>query len=339
VATIENALSDNFTNLGIVHYAKGASAQDLMAGDLSLDEYGDGILCIPDSANGTEDTCAKWYYKATKQTQYSIVDDSQIAGYRVFSNEKASNLLKVLTQRIDSLQLAISKLTPDVPAPDVDPENILWLVEYNATASGDLVTTALADYIGPNNISTSNTVDSMGNNVNVVPKTTTLYFPVTKQNYAIEVTQSLEENGAQFGKVGCAYYDGETLRALTLVLDSTGKVKIVNAAGNKELLTVPNKLTWPCTLTRQIVYRGEIGKAEVSIKVNGESIFEHEDVSSLLTNQEVLPNSSCAVNTPGTATLVNIDDRCAFAAKGAAWKTFGIINVKFGEWGADLPTT
>ena len=339
VATIEDALNDNFTNLGIVHYAKGTSGQDLMAGELSLDGYGEGILCVPDSADGRADTCAKWYYKATKQTQFAVLDDSKIGRYRFFSNKETSDLLQALTQRIDFLQLAISKINPDVPIPDVEPENILWLIEYNATADGDLVTTALEDYIGPKNISTSNTVDSMGNNVNVVPQTTSLYFPVTKQNYAIEVTQSLEENGEQFGRMGCAYYDGETLRALSLILDSSGNVKIVNAAGTDTLLGIPQKVTWPCTLTRQVVYRGEIGKAEITIKVNGDLIFESRDVSSCLTNQQVLPNNNYKVYTPKTSTLVQINDRCAFASPQAAWKNFGIINVKFGEWGSDLPTT
>lgn len=339
VATIEDALNDNFTNLGIVHYAKGSSAQDLMAGELSLDGYGEGMLCVPDSADGKADTCAKWYYKATKQTQYAILDDSMIGRYRFFSNKKTSDLLQMLTQRIDFLQFALSKIDPDVPTPEVDPENILWVKEYSASADGSLVTSYLSDFIGPNTISTSNTIDSMGNNVNVVPKTTSLYFPVTKQNYAIEITQSLEENGGQFSRIGCAYYDGETLRALALILDSDGNVKIINAAGNTVLLSIPNNITWPCTLTRQVIYRGEIGKAEITIKVNGELIYEHRDVTSWLTDQPVLPSSNYTVYTPNTSTSVQINDRCAFASPQGAWKNFGIISVKFGEWGSDLPTT
>lgn len=338
VATIEDALNDNFTNLGIVHYAKGTSAQDLMAGELSLDEYGEGLLCIPDSADGNANTCAKWYYKAVKQTQYSILDDSMLGDYRVYSNRKISDLFQSMTQRVDFLQLELSKVSQDVPIPDVDPESILWLVEYTAKANGDLVTTVLSDYIGKNGISTSNTVDSLGNAVNIVPNDTTLYFPVTKQNYAIEVTQSLSEIADQFGEIGCAYYDSETLKMLTLRF-ADGYIGNRNQGASSWHFKTPSRVTAPCTITRRIVYRGELGTAEATVKVNGNSIFESKDCTPYLSNQRLASNSEFKVYTPGTTNKVQIIDRCAFAVQGSSWKTFGIINVKFGEWGSDLPTT
>jgi hypothetical protein len=332
IATMENALDDAFTDCGIVHYAKGSSAQDLMSGELCLDGFGEGILCIPDSADGTADTCAKWYYKATKQTQYSMIDDTSLATYKTYSNKKMDALMRVMTQRIDELQLAVSQLSPDVDPPDVEPENILWTLTFDASGN-KLITEEFDGYIGSSDtISTAKTTDTFGNYVNLVPAKTCFHIPVTKQNYAIEITQSMTARNDSFCDLGATFYINSELHALSL-RNKDNKIKIINAAGDKELKTFAD-ISYPCTITRRVIYRGELGTAEVMVAVNGTVLFESFDCTSFLSDTKLASEYKYYAQ----GSQVDVSDLCVFAAGAVSGfgTDVGVISVKFGEWGADI---
>lgn len=335
IATMENALADAFTDCGIVHYAKGSSAQDLMSGELCLDGFGEGLLCVPDSADGSADTCAKWYYKATKQTQYSMIDDSSLATYKIFSNKKIDVLVRQLTQRVDELQLAVSKLSPDVTPPDVDPGNILWTMVFDP--SGDkLITEKLDGYLGSRNtVTTAKTTDTLGNVVNMIPSATSLHIPVSKQNYAFEIKQSMESRNDAFCDLAFSFYIGSELHALSL-RNEYNEIKIINAAGNSVLKKFAN-IDYPCTLTRRVVYRGELGTAEVTVAVDDTVLFESFDCTGFLADTKLASAYSYYVGF-GNGSNTNqeaVADLCVFATKGFG-NDVGVVSVKFGEWGADI---
>ena len=98
---------------------------DLMAPYFSEDENGEGLLVLSDSANGLADTCAKWYYKATKNTQYSIVDDENLDDFRVYSN-------RTVERKLDSLK---SEILNQVGGETTE-ENWLYNLETETTFNG-----------------------------------------------------------------------------------------------------------------------------------------------------------------------------------------------------------
>ena len=145
IATLEDAARDKFTNLGIVAYAKGKSAQDLMAGELCLDENHEGLLCIPDSATGESDTCCKWYYKATKTTFFSQLDDNEEKPYKVYSNYKTNQLLSQLERYIIAQVNKAIKNNTRV-APDFsDPNNAYTYVFDGLVANYDFIDSSTYD--------------------------------------------------------------------------------------------------------------------------------------------------------------------------------------------------
>jgi hypothetical protein len=135
-----------------------------------------------------------------------------------------------------------------------------------------------------------------------------------------------------FCDLGATFYINSELHALSL-RNQDNRIKIINAAGDKELKTFAG-ISYPCTITRRVIYRGELGTAEVMVAVNGTVLFESFDCTSFLSDTKLASEYKYYAQ----GSQVDVSDLCVFAAGAVSGfgTDVGVISVKFGEWGADI---
>lgn len=139
VATIENALKDNFTNMGVVIYSNGTSAGDFHSPCIALDDNKNGLIVYFDK--GTFTTANHHFIRCTNNYFSYITADGSNSSNKAYSAKYTDKLINDLNTKVLSLQLALSK----IPGSGVDVPTGVWsrILNWNAT---DAYTTTLYPY-------------------------------------------------------------------------------------------------------------------------------------------------------------------------------------------------
>lgn len=189
VASVDEALNDNFTNLGIIHYFKN-SPREVMAPDFAIDDNNE--MLFSQACGGGSVTCTKFYAKGTKINYFSLIDDTNKSSFASYSNMKVDELINNLTLKVLELQHALSQ----IPGSGVDEPTgtLVWTKTFDVN-NGDV---DFKDESSPfygyfsSNAGYTKTTDTLGNNIMTITKNPTMEIPITKSNYALEMTLTVE---------------------------------------------------------------------------------------------------------------------------------------------------
>nr|DAO77684.1 MAG TPA: hypothetical protein [Caudoviricetes sp.] len=143
VATIENALNDNFTNMGVVTYSNGSNAGDFHSPCIALDNDKNGLIVYFDKIPSA--TCGHNFIRCTNKTFTYIMEKDSDSPAKAYSAKYVNTLFTNMLGKINTLQYAISQ----IPGSGVDKPTgtLIWTKEYNAdTATKPL---SLNTYDGP----------------------------------------------------------------------------------------------------------------------------------------------------------------------------------------------
>lgn len=143
VATIENALNDNYTNNGIIAYSNGTGE-----GDVSQDFHcpcmttnGNDMLLVYFDRNGNGSNTSTNYYfirGSRKQLSYKP-NDNIVSNYFSYSSKQIEKMLSERDSTIATLQLALSKISGSGVNPPTGVEVFTYEHNFNKkqTLMGD----------------------------------------------------------------------------------------------------------------------------------------------------------------------------------------------------------
>ena len=312
-ASVEDALNDNFTSLGVVYYSKAAYAQDFLSPDFAIDDDGDMLFSVADGDESVADICAKIYAKGTKTGFFATVDDDHSSTFGAYSSKKIDKLLAELNSTILTLQYALSQIEGSgITEPDVPENTIMWTKVYNAE-DGAIADSVLAEYA--TGLMTSDTAgqDSLGNDARML-KNYDFVFPLTKNNCAVEVTETWENGWTNYNHVGIVIDADLNL----YYVNTYAALGVTNASFSWDKMLYDFSET-PSVITKRIVKRGDAVTCTVAI--NGEVVVEDYDMT-----QHTLHN---AANFSSSA-YQRITGMCAYLIPGGG--SVPVHSIKFGEW-------
>ena len=313
VATIEDALNDNFTNLGIIHYSPG-TAQGIMGPNFALDDRGEMLFCIAEG--GGSATCTKFFAKGTKTTFYSTIDDVNKSKLSSYSNIQVDKLISELNSKILTLQYALSKIEGSgVTKPDVPEDSIIWTKEWNASDGIQFTddTNPFKPYLAnPGN----GTFEKDGLNNDVLSigdkNISKIVIPSNKDNYVIEVVETIAINPFTTNMVrniGLVYDDNLNFKNLRSYYTSTC---IINETTYKSLLFHEAKdVAVPFVLKKQLIKRGNNIYATVAV------------------NNEICKQENYDVTDFDCGTTDVMSSKGVFIVANGTVK---LQSIKFGEW-------
>lgn len=128
-ATIENALNDNFTNLGVIKYADTTEKDDIHAPALVLNTKKDEILIIYMDKGKSVDCTQQFILGALNGFSYIGANNSNspIKGYNA---KYIDTLFSSLLEKVTTLQYGLSKINDTgITSPS---GTLFWTMEYNA---------------------------------------------------------------------------------------------------------------------------------------------------------------------------------------------------------------
>ena len=318
VATIEDALNDNFINLGIIHYSPG-TAQEVMGPNFALDDKGEMLFVLAEGGGSV--TCTKFFAKGTKTTFFSTIDDINKSKLSSYSNIQVDKIIATLTEKINTLQYALSKIKGSgVTEPSIPEGSVVWTKE--SQASDNILLTdesnPFKDYLiqrsgaNPECIITN---DTLGNQV-FKYSSGQIYIPATKSNFAFEIKETIEENSSNWSlmkNLSLVYDDITNYKDLGVYSKS---VYVGNMKGNN-LKPIKSDLSEPYIVTRRIMKDGD--KILITVYIDDVLIIEKEDITSI--DCGIYGNY---IKFPGIYLLTEL-------GRGAY-----IHYIKYGEWGDNL---
>ena len=322
VASIDEALNDNFTNLGIIHYFAN-SPQEVMAPDFAIDDNNE--MLFSQACGGGSVTCTKFYAKGTKTNYFSIIDDENKSSFASYSNIKVDELIDALTQQVKTLQYALSQ----IPGSGVEEPSgsLVWTKTFDANETDMLLNDTSNPFyeyfsVAP---SSTKTTDTLGNAVVSTSDRPTLEIPVTKANYAFEITMTAEGsfNGipSQAPLYICTgtdtlYYNAFYFYYSTFwTIHSTGGTSDPTY-GARDSVSTLNNVTFPGVVTMRLVHTESAGN-ELYIKYNDIEYTTTYDSSEFIAVDDV----SFAGKPTQAGFKFNLNTKPTI-----------IHSIKFGEW-------
>lgn len=318
VARVDDALNDNFTNLGIIHYFDN-SPQEVMAPDFAIDDNNE--MLFSQACGGGSVTCTKFYAKGTKTNYFSLIDDTNKSNFTSYSNLKVDKLIDSLNAKILELQYALSQIPGSgVEEPTPDSGFVIWTKK--SQASDDILLTDesnpfkefLAKRVWYANVACSITNDTLGNKV-FKYSNGHIFIPATRSNFAFEIKETIEANSSDWGlmkNLALVYDDITNYKNLGVY---SKNVYIGTTKGSIE--SIKENLSEPYIVTRKIVREGD--KILITVYIDDTLIIENKDITSI--DCGVYGNY---INFPGIYLSTEL-------GKGAY-----IHYIKYGEWGDNL---
>ena len=251
VATIENALNDNFTNKGIIDYARG-SAGEYHAPAIVKDKNNNILIMHMDK--GSVATCTQRFIRGSLDNLSYLAQDGSKSQVKSYSAKYIETLFANMLDKINYLQYKVSQIKDS--GVDIPTGTLIWTLpliaeENTGTTFPALLTSKSINYTTSYADNTSihpiPAIDDNGDAYWALGTVIKIEFPVTKENYATEfefITSNLagfsliEKNGSTAS--GVSYWGG-TFYVQGLSADVKTKIKIIRNNGSIELYINDNK--------------------------------------------------------------------------------------------------
>ena len=147
VATIDSALKDNFTNLGVVVYAKASNSDDFHSPCLSLDNNNNILIMYMDKGGAA--TCNHSFIRGELgYLSYKPLNTNSSSSVNPYSAKYTELLFSNMLEKVNSLQYALSRISGSGVTPPSG--TLIWTKQYNAKDAGkSILDTSLdiANYI------------------------------------------------------------------------------------------------------------------------------------------------------------------------------------------------
>lgn len=212
-ATIENALKDNFTCLGIIDYAKGNTPDDYHAPCVAIDD--DNKMLLSHMDKGVATSCAQRFIRGELGSLSYIANEGSKSPAKAYSAKYTEALFQNMVDKINYLQYKLSQISGS----GVNPPSgaLIWTYEFDAnTAENPLCSSAddpLYSYStwGRNSTVNTGTFETDNKLNQKVLKCPAPYFLITptKPNFAIEVKSKLAAANDDYGKAIGIFSDGK----------------------------------------------------------------------------------------------------------------------------------
>lgn len=212
-ATIENALKDNFTCLGIVDYAKGNVADDYHAPCVAIDD--DNKILLSHMDKGLATSCAQRFIRGELNGLSYIASEGSKSPAKAYSAKYTETLFQNMSDKINYLQYKLSQISGS----DVKPPSgtLIWTYEFDANTAESPLCSSADDPMYPystwgrNNTVNTGTFETDTKLNQKVLKCPAPYFLITptKSNFAIEVKSKLSASNDDYGKAIGIFSDGK----------------------------------------------------------------------------------------------------------------------------------
>lgn len=210
-ATIENALKDNFTCLGIVDYAKGSVADDYHAPCVAIDD--DNKMLLSHMDKGLATSCAQRFIRGELGGLSYVASDGSKSPAKAYSAKYTEILFQNMLDKINYLQYKLSQISGSGVKPPSG--TLIWTYDFDASTAENPLCGSTSDAMYP--YSTWSRAGSGGTNTGTFATNETLNQRVLNSNQPYLLITPTKSNFAIETKVG--EVSGDYGRAIGIVSD------------------------------------------------------------------------------------------------------------------------